>query len=296
MSGGKQPAQTTQETAPWAAQQPFLTKGFDAAGNALDSLPATTYQGPAIAPVTDQQKSSAQGLYDVGTALQTSGFGQNFLNMANATANGDYLDPSKNTALMNAVDTSNNAVSKWLTDTALPGVRDSSLASGYYGGGRQGVAQAQVIGQARDAAQANANNLILGDYNTERANQLNVGTQLGQAAQLLSAPTTIQNSAATTSQGYDQAALDKILGDQSYLFSSPYLGLQDYMNLVSGNYGGTGTSTSTPATGSTASSALKGALGGAATGAAVGSVVPGIGTGIGALVGGGAGILGGLLG
>lgn len=268
MSGSKPQVTTTSaESAPWAAQQPFLTKGFDAAGKALDSLPSTTYQGPAIAPIGAGQTSSAQGQFDLGTALKAQGFGQNFLTMANATANGDYLDPTKNTALMAAVDSSNNSVSKWLTDSALPAVRDSSIQSGYYGGSRQGVAQANAIETARTGAQDNANALIYGNYQTERANQINAANLLTQGAQLVNTPNAMQNEAATTLQGYDQAGLDKILGDQSYSFQAPYLGLQDYMSLINGNYGGTSTGTSSTPGDSTGAGLLKGILGGGATGA-----------------------------
>lgn len=259
MSGSKK--QETQATnAPWGPQQGYLIKGFEAAGEALNKLPDTTYSGEVLAPVNQTQKDSALGLQGVGTALQNAGFGNDFLSMATATARGDYLDPTKNSALMNAIDSSNRSVSNWLNAEALPAVRDSSIASGYYGGSRQGVAQANAITEATKMAQDNANQLIMGNYNTERQNQIGAANLLSQAAQLQTLPLQLQNTAATQLQQYDQAAIDAILGKQDYDFQVPYLGLGDYMNLVNGTYGGTSTSTTPGKSG--LASGLQGAAGG----------------------------------
>ena len=288
MSSGKakDTGTQTQTSAPWAPQQEYLLAGFKKAGEALDALPENAYAGPAIAGITQGQKDSAQGQFDLGSMLKSQGFGNDFLSMATATARGDYLNPATNPALQGAIDTSNRSVTNWLETSALPAVRDSSIASGYYGGSRQGVAQANAINEGAAMARDNANNIILGNYNTERQNQLNSAQLLSQGVGLQQMPLQLQSEAAGVLQGYDQAALDKILGDQSYAYQAPYLGLQDYMALIDGTYGGTKIDTGTTAKSSTAGNMLKGSAGGFMMGSQLDGPWGGaIGAGVGALGG-----------
>jgi hypothetical protein len=140
-------------------------------------------------------------------------------------------------------------------------------------------------------------NRQLSAYNTERDNQMKGMMFAPELAAADYQDIAALSEVGTARENYAQDQINAGMDRYNYNANRDALGLQNYMNMVSGNYGSQGSSTATGSTGAAKSNplggALSGGLSGAGTGAMIGSIVPGLGTGIGALIGGvGGGLLG----
>ena len=135
-------------------------------------------------------------------------------------------------------------------------------------------------------------NRALSAYNTERENQIRGMMFAPQLAAADYQDIASLSEVGTARENYSQDKLNAAMEKYNYNANRPATALQNYANLVQGNYGMSGTSTSTAK--QAKSNPLGGTLSGAASGAAIGSMGGPWGTAIGAGVGGIAGLLGGL--
>lgn len=62
--------------------------------------------------------------------------------------------------------------SQQLNEQVLPGIRSQSIASGGFGGSRQGIAEGLAMGRSQEALQGNLANLYNSDYQADRARAL----------------------------------------------------------------------------------------------------------------------------
>lgn len=277
MSGGSsQPSgyQTVQQnTAPWAAQQPYLQEGFKQAQENVLNRPTSFYPGSTVVPLSNQTNQALgmiQGMATDPNNLNASATGQ-----LQNTLNGNYLNAGSNPYLGGVM------------DQALNKVR-SSLDSQFNLAGRTGS------GAAANAFAENASNALTNigyqNYNDERGRQQQaalIAPQQNQAnyynaGQLANVGGVLEQQQANQLQ--DQ------MSRYNYAQQEPANRIANYMGLVQGNYGGNSQS-STPIYNNT--SPFRSALGGASAGAGVGSMIGGP---WGAGIGGGIGLLGGLLG
>jgi hypothetical protein len=226
---GSQPSGSTttvNNSAPWSGQQPYLQSGFQSAQNLYNQGGPQYYPGTTLAPVAPQSEQ-AIGL-QTGRALSGSPvIGAADRNLT-ATLNGDYLSPSSNPWLASTY------------DTAAGQVR-SSLDSQFSGAGRYGSGSHQgAIGQADSNL---ANQIYGGNYQQERQNQISA---MGQAVPLANQDYTdisALNNAGIQQQTNAQSQITDQLNRYNYNQQLPYNNLQNYMKMISGNYGQSATTT-----------------------------------------------------
>lgn len=287
--GGTKTATTTSSSssAPWEVQQPYLQQLFAGAQKQFEGPGPQFYSGPMTAAPTADTTAGQDYIRRFATTQAPAVVGQSsdaLSAMLNAYNVGN--NPHVNSAIQAAI----NPVVRSFNESVVPVIRQNAIASGGYGDSRMGVAE----GIASDRLQQNlldtTAKMSLGAYNT--------GLQAtGQGLSL--APTVMQTGAAPgvmldtvgqAERAYQQALINDAMSKWNFEQTQPLTKLADYQALITGNFGGTTTGTSTAPLAQ--KNPLMGALGGAASGAAVGSIFPGYGTVIGAGVGGLIGLLG----
>lgn len=307
-SGGS--TNTVQKSDPWSGQAPYLSNVFGQAQNTYNQFSGNP--SSAIAPFNPQQQqafgltqqqvgqsnldgaqvNNAAGNYTT-SLLNGDYLGANPGNQAfGAFANGGMLNNPYEQGMANAAST--NLVNAYQTGTA-PQTTSEFEGAGRYGSGAmtnaQGMAQQGFATQLGNAMNNLYGNLYQGNMSNMLSGAQGLSGNYNNAAQQqlqgsYNAPSVANQTWNTIGQ------LSGVGGQQQALsqaqLQAPWSLLNNYSNLVQGQYGGT-TSTQQPYFTNPAA----GALGGAAAGAMLGTqVMPGWGTAVGA----GAGLLLGGLG
>lgn len=295
-NGGGNSTSNTVAT-PWTGQQPYLSNVFQGAQNTYNQYagnPSASVAG--FTPMQQQAMGITQNVANgtnFGGASNVNNAAGNYtsnLLSGNTDANpaSSAFNKFASGSMLNnpyesgALDAANNAITRAYQTATAPGTASAFEGAGRYGSGayNQAVSQNQ-----QDLATQLGNTdagLVNSMYQTNMGNMLSGAQGLSgqQTAALSMAPNTVNsiNGAATNlyNMGGNQQAL------QQQQINAPWQLLNNYSNLIQGQYGGN-TSTTTPYYSNT----LAGGLGGAAGGAALGSMVaPGIGTAVGAGIGG----------
>lgn len=277
MSGGGKQQTSTTNTAPWAVQQPYLQKGFKTAEE-LSQKPTTQYQGAFTAGKTASDTGAEDYLTNyAGTLTGQTDKNLDALNWATGAGN---LDVGNNAYVNNQMAANTNRLYQDFNEQTVPALRSNFGKSGQIGSSRQGIAEGLAAqGVARAAADSNAQ--IQG---TAYNNALDTySTVLGQAPQLMQAgtmPGSLLSQVGQSQRGFEQDKIDEAISRNDFSQNEEWNRLANYMQMVSGNWGGTTTSTMPKQGGNK----LAGALGGALTGFAMGGPM-------GALAGGAGGLL-----
>jgi hypothetical protein len=253
MGGGSQTSTTKSE--PWANQKPYLTYGFDQAQQNYKSNNPSYYQGSTVAPLSDttQQAMQLQSMRALGGNPLVNASSNQLQN----TENGAYLN--SNPYLDANFKAGTDAISQAYGDT----VRGNTAS--FEGAGRTGSGmQAFYNNQANDTLAKNLNNLYgqtyYNNYNQERGNQMQAAQMSPAFAQQdytdLDALSNVGAAQDTNNQNILNSNIDRWNYGQNLESNK----LAQYMGLVQGNYGGTG-STSTPTSGSGFGNILSAGLG-----------------------------------
>lgn len=287
--GGKSnTAQTTSSTAPWGPQQGYILDVFKNAQNQFQGGGPQWYTGDTLAGFTPEQTAAQQQ-----AASWATGAGNDFASkMLQAAAYnlGEGMNVGANPWLQAAIGAATKPIFQGLTDAGGPlqAARNQAVATGQYGGSRQGVAEGLATSRATE--QAGNIGAQMTNQAWQQALQQQLSTLLGGGSIMSAAtqPAQVLSAVGAEKQNYAQQLIDNMMQKWNYEQNLPMMMLQNYSNLVGGNYGGT--SYGTVPTGR--SGGATGALGGAMSGAALGSLVPGIGTAVGAGIGGLIGLMG----
>ncbi|CAM2142707.1 protein of unknown function [Pararobbsia alpina] len=289
--GGGNTTSNTVST-PWTGQQPYLTSVFNGAANTYNGMSANPSSSVAgFTPMQQQAMGDTQNVANgtnFGNAAtlnnSASSYTNNLVNgaylnsnPANSTlqsiASGSQLNPNSNPYMQGMANAANtNIINAYQTATA-PQTSSQMEAAGRYGSGA--AANAQNMNQQGLATQlANAQNNLYGSmYQTNEGNQLNAAGQLSNnyntaAQQQLqgsyNAPNIVNSVNSGISNLYNMGGNQQALAQSQ--INAPWQLLNNYSNLIQGQYGGN-TSTSTPYYTNNAA----GALGGATMGATLGS-------------------------
>jgi hypothetical protein len=307
--GGGNTTSNTVST-PWTGQQPYLSSVFSGAQNAYNNYASNP--ASSVAGFTPQQQQAMTDTQNVANGTNTN-FAPTVNNAAgNYTTNllnGQYLNSNPgnaafsqfaNGSMMNnpyqtgAVNAANDAITRAYQTATAPQTTSQMEGSGRYGSGAMMNAQSQnqqdlatQLGNTDSAMlsnmyQQNMGNMLAGaqglsgNYNTATQQQL-----AGSA----NAPNIVNSVNGAISNLYNMGGNQQAL-TQSQI-NAPWQLLNNYSNLIQGQYGGN-TSTSTPYY----TNQMAGAMGGAMGGAALGSMLSNgssYGGGLGALAGGIAG-------
>ena len=264
--------ETTTQTgysAPWAAQQPFLTTGFEQAQKALEAGGPKIWDRRGYTPFS-AQTDQALGMME-NLALQGSGVDRLNEQFARRTLRGDFFDPqtaagrlsdrlTKKTLRGDFLTPDSNPYLKAYYDRAAESIQPN-IASMFGAGGRTGSgAQAMALG--RGLADA-ATGIYGGAYGDERNRQMQMAQlydqrygnermrqmQMSQLAPTISAQryADAQRLMGVGSTIEQQANLR--LQDQMRRFHAeqnrPEAALNQYLARITGNYGGAQAQTTT---------------------------------------------------
>ena len=297
-NGGGGGTTTVQKSDPWSGQQAFLNSVFNGAQanyNLFSAHPSDSVAG--FTPMQQQAMQTTQGVANGTNFNNASGvnnaagsYVSNVLN-GNTGANpaSSAFEKFANGSMMNspyqsaALDAANNAITRAYQTATSPQTASNFAASGRYG---SGAYQNAVSQNQQDLATQLGNtdaSLVNTMYQQNMGNMLAGAQGLSQQQNmaLSSAPNTVNsiNGAATNlyNMGGNQQAL------QQAQINAPWQLLNNYSNLIQGQYGGN-TTTTTPYYTNQLAGGMGGALGGAALAGSLG-MNPAYGAAAGGLMG-----------
>lgn len=180
------------------------------------------------------------------------------------TASGNFLTPDSNPFISDVYDAAANKLTTNFSDTVLPGINASFGTGGGAGGALHGLTLAKAGGELSDSLGDLGANIYGGNYQQERNRQeaaraglTNAGTNLygtgvqerlnlsGMAPGLDEAGYLPWQKMQEAGQQYEQFG-ERVLEDDinrfNYGQNADLANLQDYMAMISGNYGATSTS------------------------------------------------------
>lgn len=289
MSGGGQKSHTTttQKTEPWSGQQPFLREIFAQAQGMFRNDRPNYFPGQTIAGQSADTLAGQQSFRDSAAAIGDLNATANQAAQFNLT---EGRDVANNPFLQSAIQAAIRPAQQAFTDAggALSNIRSGSIASGSYGGTRQGLGEGLALSrfgqQALDTA-AGMSNAAYQNAQQNATSTLGLVPGLNQSAQL---PGQMLSQIGAQNESFQQALINENINKWNFNENRDRQALADYLQMVQGSYGGTSTATGP---GAYQPSRTQTMLGGAASGAALGAA-----TGIGAPIGAIAGALMGLIG
>ena len=220
--GSRQSAPSTQvsNNAPWSAQQPYLTRGFDEALTQYEDtskpsfFPDQTYANfdPATQQALGQQEQRAlQGNPLTGQAQQ----------QASATLSGDYL---------NAGNPYQDQLNQRIMGDVRQGVDSSFAGAGRYGSGLHAEALSRGMGDALAP-------VMYQNYQNERGMQQNAMQTAPSLAQQDYFDIGQLANVGAAREGQAQRGITENMQRYDFEQNRDRMKLADFMGLIQGNYG-----------------------------------------------------------
>lgn len=305
--GGGGTTSTVTKSDPWSGQQPYLQSVFGGAQNAYGqyaSDPSSSVAG--FTPQQQQAMGLTQNVANATNAGNAAAVNNAAGNYTTNLVNGNYLNSNPGNAAFSQFangSMNNNPYMQGMANAAAdsitrnyqtataPQTTSQMEGSGRYGSGAMANAQSQNEQNLATQLGNSMNNLYGGMYQTNMANQLQGAQGLSsnyntasqqQLAGSANAPNIVNSVNGAISNLYNMGGNQQAL-NQSQI-NAPWQLLNNYSNLIQGQYGGQ-TSTQQPYY----TNQMAGAMGGAMGGAALGSMLSNgsnYGSGAGALLGG----------
>ena len=204
---------------------------------------------------------------------------------------GDVLDPSSNPALQGYMDRGKRQLDEGFSETVLPGIRNEAVTSGSLGGSRQGVAEGLASGRYLSSVEESGSNILNNAYNSG-LDAMVKGVGLGpQTQNALNMPSFALDAVGNARRNLE---LEKI-GGEITKSNTDYNTVQDFLAMINGMPGASGTSQVT-GPGTTKPSPIMSGLGGASAGLGLAGALTTAGFAVNPLVGLALGGLVGVLG
>jgi hypothetical protein len=267
MSGG-----TTVQTAksePWEQQIPYLTKGFAGAEELLKGGLPQYYQGQTMAGFDPAQTAAQQATLGYAMGPRTAGMqmgaegalgrslggytGFNPNQQANLMAGNVNLGP--NSPFASTANALQQQVMGQLKGNILPGLRQQQVQYQPGGSSRGNLVQNKAIANAvQQGLTKPLADMYAGAYQTAQGMRLPAAgmgiqqQQFGQQAypSIMGAPMAMYDAMGRVGaqrRGMSQSVIDRDMARYNYEAMAPQNALNQYMNTISGNYGGTTTQT-----------------------------------------------------
>lgn len=234
MSGGTKVQTTTSE--PWKEQIPYLTQGFDQAKQIYNQGIPDYYPGETIAGFSPAQKAAQQATlgYAMGPRAAAQ---QQAAESSLVQGLSGQIDPNAYNPMANAL---TQQVLGNLKGSILPGLRQQTLTYQPGGGSRGNLVQNKAIANAVTSGLTKP----MADMYTNAYNQAQQrAVQSGQLyPSIMGAPMSMYGAMADVGaqrQGMRQRQMDADMARYQYNATAPQQALANYMNMISGNYGGT---------------------------------------------------------
>lgn len=235
MSGGggssvrAQPTTTTTTTTsePWAQQKPFLVDVFENAQNNYDNSNLSFFPGQTFAPFSPETQAA------LGAQTNRAITGSPVMNTAQqelqSTLSGDYLD---------AGNPHFSQMADRIRGEVLPGIDARFGASNRAGSGLHGRAVGQGLGDAIGA-------LAYQNYGDERTNQMRGMLFAPQMANQDYFDIAKLAEVGGIREDQTQAQINQDIARHDFEQMEPWQRLGLYNAMIQGNYGGSGSGTST---------------------------------------------------
>ena len=219
-SSGNSKTTTSQESAPWKFQQPYLKYGMDEAARLYQTQGPKYYEGSTVAGFSPEQQQAfglgtQRALTGNASMKQAEGLNQDFMS-------GKYLnsDPYSDQVFQN------------IQQKVSPAVNSQFMGSGRYGSDLHADTQTRALTEA---------------YAPYASQQYQQGLDRMQGAMGM-APTFAANdytdlgaleAIGQQRQGLGQSELNDAVARWDYYNQLPYNKLGQFLNNIGGNYGGT---------------------------------------------------------
>lgn len=230
---------STTSAEPWSGQQPYLSDVYGQA-QAQYEAPMEYYPGQTTAGFQPEQEAA------MGLTTQRALMGNPLLPQAQGvmsdTLAGKYMDPSSNPWLAETYNQAAGGLSRQFQEATMPEIRRQAMAAGAYGGERQGVAEGIAGRGLADSMSNLATGIYAPAYQQERGFQQQAMTQAPGLAE--ADYTDIGKLAAVGEerQAMEQSLIDEALKKWQFSQEEPWQRLGMYSNLITGNAGGTSSS------------------------------------------------------
>ncbi len=276
-------------------QQPYFANALGQAQNLYEQGLPQYYQGQTVAGFTPAQQEAMNRTSNYVTGGQYDQMQGNTFDALTQGLSGNIdtrgFDQMSDAYKTQAIDGANNI---------MQGVRGSQVMSGQYGGsGRGDMLNNKVIQDANKQYSQQMAGMYNNAYQTAQQNRMQ---SMGMANSLMQNPMDVNkglyNQVGLPQQQLNQATMNDAKARYDYAAMAPWQNLNQYMNMLQGNMGGTSTSNSSSGGSSTTTGPGQQQQGGgnaelgSLLGMAAGTFIPGIGPALGSA---GGGFLGGLL-
>lgn len=235
---------TTTKSEPWEGQKPFLTTGFESIKNTyVDPVTGMVtganqpayFPGSTIAP--DSPETQMALALRTGRAIQGSPLTAAAQNQLTSTLAGDYLnanpyiDRAYNQAAGNVVNKYNEIVN--------PSIDSRFTSAGRFGSGAYAQARNQADRTAAQELSNLASSMYGQNYAQERQNQIQAQLYAPELANQDYYDINQLSNVGDYRTNLAQAQLDAERARYEYGATADQRALQQYMDLIQGNYGGT---------------------------------------------------------
>jgi len=217
---------------PWDVAIPYMEGGFKESAKLYNQHTPQWYSGQTQAGFSPDQLTAQQGIRDFAVqgapsimnpaiSAYQQGTNPNMLNVAN--------NPYVNNMAQAAADRAMGALTPQMAN-----IRQGAIASGGYGGGRQGIAEGNALSGAADAANQAAAGIYSDAYSQGLGHQANT---LGMTSGLMGAgfsPYGALGASGGQQQSREQALIQDAMAQQQFEQNLPYDKLAKYQAGITG--------------------------------------------------------------
>ena len=228
----KRPDTETVNADPWDVAVPYMQGGFKEAQNLYNDYTPQYYSGQTQAGFSPDQLTAQQGIRDF--AVQGAPSIMNPALSAYQRGTGaDMLDVANNPYVTGMAQAAADRAMGALTPE-LANIRSGAIASGGYGGGRQGIAEGTALAGAADAANQAAAGIYGQAYGQGLGHQANT---LGMTGGLMSAgfnPYSALGQSGAQQQAREQALISDAQLQHDFEQGLPYDKFNQYQAGIAG--------------------------------------------------------------
>lgn len=263
--GGGGESETTSSSAPWSAQIPYLIGGKNSQGEEVKGvfpeaarlyesggLAGEYYPGQTVADESGYTTQARSMIADRATNgdANIDNAASSMANILNGTALGNNTGLNALNQYAQSTNPYIDALYSQAADKTNAAINSNFSANGRYGSGAQANAIADADTSLANQMYSNAyNQAVNAASNAANAYNQGINSQIAAAtpAQSLSNQAYTDASqlaqAGTSLDDYNQSVVDADVDRWNYNQQRDMTALQNYLNLVGGSYGGSGTST-----------------------------------------------------
>lgn len=233
----------TSTTRPPEFQQRHIDRAFEDARRLYLNNNLEYYPGQTVADqnAAEQAAQSRLSQYARGGAQQ----GADSLLSGLQYSTGEGLDVGNNPYVQRSIEAAIRPTTDTLMREILPSIRTNAAATGNVGSSRQGIAEGLAISDANRQSQDTAARMMGDAY---QAGLGNLGRALAAGPQTIQAgsmPAGYLGQVGAAERSYEQALIDENIQRYNFEQQAPYTELQQYLNVIGQNFGGTTTTQNT---------------------------------------------------